>query len=108
MEKMAHKDFESAYFLYSPQAKETMSLSDFEAMTHESSSVLFDGYKGVFIRDFHLRAAYDPKLPEFMANVEGMMFYKGKSSRPFTAVLVMVDDHWVIESIKIESPPSPP
>jgi|WetSurMetagenome_2_1015567.scaffolds.fasta_scaffold469310_1 hypothetical protein len=105
MEKMAHKDLESAYSLYSPQAKEKMSLSDFEAMTQNSS---FEGYKGLIVRDFHLRAAYDPKLPDFTADVEGTMFYRNKSSRPFTASLVIINDRWVLESMQIKSLPGQP
>jgi len=105
MEKIARKDYESAYALYSPQAQEQMSLSDFEAMSNEGS---LDGYKGLIVRDFHLQAAYVPDLPDFMADIEGMMFFEGTSNRSFTATLVMIDNHWRIESIQIDSSPRQP
>jgi len=110
MQKMARKDFESAYSLYAPQTKEKISLSDLQEMTEGSSS--FEGYKGFTVRDFDLRVPYrvpdGPEPPDYSVKIEGMMFYKGKSSRPFSAVLVLIDDRWTIESLQIDSPPSQP
>ena len=106
MQKMARKDFENAYSLYAPQAKETKSLSNLMELTEGSGSVVFEGYKGFIVRDFDLRVPYsvpdNPEPPDYRARVEGMMFYKGKSSRPFSAVLVLIDGRWVIESIRID------
>ena len=112
MQKMARKDFESASSLYAPQAKEKLSLSNLMKMTEGSSSVVFEGYKGFLVRDFDLLVPYsvpdDPESPDYSAKMEGMMFYEGKSSRPFSAVLVLIDDRWVVESIQIDSAFSQP
>ena len=112
MQKMARKDFESAYSLYAPQAKEEISLSDLQEMIEGSGSLMFEGYKGYTVRDFDLRVPYripdGPEPPPYSAKVEGTMFYEGKSSRPFNAVLVLIDDRWAIESLQIDSPPSQP
>lgn len=112
MQKMARKDFESAYSQYAPQVKEKMSSADLQEMVEESSSVMFEGYKGFTVRDFDLRVPYstpdDSEPLDYSVKIEGTMFYQGKSSRPFSAVLVLVDDRWAIESLQIDSRSSLP
>ena len=112
MQKMARKDFESAYSLYAPQAKEKISLSDLQETTVGNSSVIFEGYKAFTVRDFDLLVPYsvpDGSEPgDYTAKIEGTMFYEGKSSRRFSAVLVLIDARWVIESLQIDSPSSRP
>ena len=110
MERMALKDFESAYSLYSPQAQQKLPISDLKAMTHGSNFTMFEGYDSLSILHFHLLAAMSghPKLPDFTANIDGIILYKGKITRQYNAVLVMKDESWVIESVEITLSPSQP
>jgi len=44
-----------------------------------------------------------PELPPFTAEINGIIFYKDNTTRPFKAFLVMENGHWMIESVEIAS-----
>ena len=107
VKKMSVKDFEGAYSLYSQETKQRLQLSNLESVAYENK---LESYKSLSFQNFHLLAAMSghPELPPFTAKVDGIVFYKDNTTRPFKAVLVMENEHWVIESVKITSTASQP
>ncbi len=90
LEAISHHDYQKAYDYLSSNAKEKVSLKQFQEVVQKNKVVA-----GNYTSEF-----FDRKIEDNVATFKGTVRALGAETTPATFVVVKEGDHWVIEEFR--------
>jgi hypothetical protein len=107
MQLMQARDAQSAYDLFSPFARQQISLSDIQGMLVGRSYSIFEGYQSLSVQSLNsgITMNSSDNMPQgTVANVMGIVTYDGGIQGNLSATLDKVDGTWHIVMIYVGVP----